>query len=109
MTFKWFETADVEAFADRMAAELVARFPPTEFSHAARKSPARMRKARAAILHDLEVFAGQTSLNIYRKARLGNRFKWALREAGYPEDFADELTHEIVSLVSAGSGKSQKP
>jgi hypothetical protein len=31
---------------------------------------------------------------------MGNRFKWALREAGYPGEFVDALTFELVTVVT---------
>jgi hypothetical protein len=41
---------------------------------------------------------------LYKKAHLGNRFKWSLREAGYPSAFADALSSEFVTLATLASG-----
>jgi hypothetical protein len=38
--------------------------------------------------------------NVYKRARLGNRVKWALKEAGYPGAFVDTFTYELVRVVT---------
>jgi hypothetical protein len=45
---------------------------------------------------------------MYKKARLGNRFKWALREAGYPAGFVDSLTYELTAFVTVKAGARRK-
>ena len=43
---------------------------------------------------------------MYQRARLGNRVKWALKEAGYPPEFVDALTYELVTVITiAGARK----
>ena len=52
-------------------------------------------------------FGRSQSLNVYQRARLGNRVKWALKEAGYPPDFVDALTYELVTVITiAGSRRT---
>jgi hypothetical protein len=46
--------------------------------------------------------------NVYKRARLGNRVKWALKEAGYPQAFADTFTYELVRVVTLAA-KSPRP
>jgi hypothetical protein len=45
---------------------------------------------------DVSQFGQTHSLNIYKKAKLGNAFKWGLLEKGYDEKFVDELTKEVI-------------
>jgi hypothetical protein len=35
--------------------------------------------------------------------------KWALREAGYPEDFVDALTYELVTVITLASRSGSRP
>ncbi|MGH8677271.1 MAG: hypothetical protein ACREUQ_02825 [Burkholderiales bacterium] len=43
-------------------------------------------------------------LNLYTKARLANRIQWALKEAGYRDDFIEATTREVATHVAlAGS------
>lgn len=39
--------------------------------------------------------AGHPS-NFYKKAKLGNSFKWTLRDAGYDKEYVDELTEWLM-------------
>src|SRR6266581_3721030 len=84
----WFDCKEVDEFADTIVADLVKRFPPSDVGVPARKAADR--------------------LNLYKKAHLGNRVKWALKEAGYPEEFVDALTYELVTVVTLVSGRRGK-
>jgi hypothetical protein len=45
---------------------------------------------------DAKQFGQTHKLNIYKKAKLGNAFKWILLEKGYDAQFVDELTKEVI-------------
>ena len=104
MFFNWFNTKEVDEFADSVIADLVKRMPPGKVDVKAdktgRKAVEKVRKAHDAIFKRIETFASTTRLNIYKKARLGNRIKWALTEAGYPAGFIDALTMELLTAVT---------
>ena len=104
----WFKSKEVDEFADSIVADLVRRFPPSGVGVPARKAADRLRKTHDAIFGRIENFARAQSLNIYKKARLGNRIKWALLEAGYPSDFVDTLTLELVTVVTFVSRERNK-
>ena len=74
----WFNTKEVDAVADEIVADLAKRLPPTPGPHT-RKTADRLRKTHDVIFARLEQFARSRKLNIYKKARLGNRVRWALR------------------------------
>lgn len=103
---KWFDTGEVDELARAIAAELVKRVPPASLDSHAKKAADRLRNTQDAIFARAGKFARTHRLNIYKKARLGNQFRWALREAGYPREFVETWTHELVLLVtlSAGAG-----
>ena len=103
MVFKWFDTAEVDAFADAIVKLFMDRFPPSEFAAAGRKREERFRKVHVALAREMQDFRKSHSLNIYKKARLANRFKWALKEAGYPDPFIDELAYELAALTAVAA------
>ena len=103
----WLNTSEVDAFVDSIVAELVRRFPPEGVELPAKKATARLRRTHDVIFRRVEAFASATALNLYKKAHLGNRFKWALKEAGYPDEFVDTLTHELVTVVTLSSRKGK--
>jgi hypothetical protein len=70
----------------------------------AEKAAKRLKGVHNAAFNRVDVFARSRPLNLYKKAHLGNRFKWSLREAGYPGAFADALSSEFLTLVTLASG-----
>ncbi len=106
----WFNVKEVDEFAESIIADLVKRVPPAKVeaqvqAQAAgkKKATGKLRKAHAAIFKRIEDFGRTHDLNVYKKARLGNRIKWALAEAGYPPGFIDTLTVEILTVVTHAS------
>jgi hypothetical protein len=103
----WFNTKEVDEVADAIVADLVKRLPPSPGSHT-RKTADRLRKTHDVIFARLEQFARSRKLNIYKKARLGNRVRWALREAGYAPEFTDALSYELVTVATLASRQAAK-
>jgi hypothetical protein len=100
---QWFDTAEVDEVARAIAAELVKRVPPSSLDSSTRKTAERLRNTHDAIFDRAAKFARTHQLNIYKKARLGNQFRWSLREAGYPPEFVQSWTYELVTLVAINS------
>jgi len=101
MILKWFNTEAVDKFADTIAEEFIARFPPSEIEEQRRKGPARLKRASDALFSSTATFVAAQSPNLYQKARLGNRFKWALKAAGYTDEFVEAITYELARHVAA--------
>lgn len=105
--FRWFRSSDVDEFAESIVGELKRRFPPSGIDMEAKKARDRIQRTYQFIFARIEAFARSADLNLYRKARLGNRVRWALVEAGYPKPFVDAFTHEVVTVVTlAGKGRA---
>ena len=96
----WLTSGDVDAFADNIVAELQRRFPVSGVTENPKKERERIQKTYQVIFARIEAFAQTADLGLYRKARLGNRIHWALREAGYPEGFVKAFTHEVVTVAA---------
>ena len=102
--FGSIKSREVDEFADAIVAELRERHPPRHDGATGRKEVARLRKAFGRIFSRIDSFARTHDLNLYSKARLANRIQWALKEAGYREDFIEATTHEVATHVAlAGS------
>jgi hypothetical protein len=103
----WFNVKEVDEFADSIVADLVKRIPPAKIDlkvdEAGKKAVEKLRKAHDSIFKRVEVFARSHALNVYKKAHMGNRIKWALNEAGYPSGFVDTLTMELLTVVTFAS------
>ena len=106
--WNWFDTTEVDALADWIAADISKRYPPEGVSaRTKKKASERFAKVHETVFTRVEAFARTHSLNIYQRARLGNRVKWALRDAGYSGEFVETLTHELMTfIVVMGRGKA---
>lgn len=98
----WFRTDEVDEFASSIVAEIVRRIPPRAEMQE-KKLMERLSKVHNAAVRRTVEFARARRLSLYQKARLGNKFKWALREAGYPASLADAWTYELVKFVTVNS------
>lgn len=94
------DTREVEAFAVALAEDFGRRFPP-----------ASENRTDAGAAHQLKVildglgmraarFRDEKQLGLYKKAKLGNVFRWKLKDLGYSDDFVDRATTAIVTRVA---------
>ena len=92
MVLGLFDAREASAFGEHLAKLLIERTPAA----GAAVGKGRLTKKHEAMLHQLEKqvtrFKAEHKLNTYRKAKLGNRFKWVLREQGYDAEYVDQLT-----------------
>ena len=100
---KWFDTKEMDEFACSIAAELIKRVPPSSLDPATKKAVGQLKTSHHAIFTRAENFARTHPLNIYKRARVGNSFRWALKEAGYPTDLVEAWTYELVTLITLES------
>ena len=100
MVFNWFQTTEVDDLADRLAGTLVKRIPVARFGDYSKKAVVIKIKTRETMLRQVRDFTSKRSLNVYKKARLANQFKWRLREAGYPKEFVDEMAFELAAVMA---------
>lgn len=89
----WFDAREAKKFGEGLAAFFIERSP----IEASKKDAKTFARKRAEVLDKMAQqvlqFRATHKLNIYKKAQLGNAFKWALRDAGYDSDYVDELTN----------------
>ena len=45
-------------------------------------------------------FRDEKQLGLYKKAKLGNVFRWRLKDLGYSEAFVEQATTAIVTRVA---------
>src|SRR5437764_5337189 len=97
---KFLDTKDIEEFATTLANDLGRRFPPAS---EARTDPGAKHQIKV-ILEGLTArairYQLENKLGIYKKAKLGNVFKWKLKDLGYSDEFAERATKEIVTRLA---------
>lgn len=99
---------DIDQFAKSLAEAVAKRYPPSLERSAEKKvSVARVTKVLEDALQSAAEFARQKRLGTFNKARLGNSFKWELKELGYGERFVEVATEGlIVYITREASGKA---
>jgi hypothetical protein len=96
----WFNTKELDEFADSLVAELLERVPPSGGKLSGTKAFQRVTRSFGATFARIDAFARSQRLNVYKKAHFANRIRWALKEAGYPEDFCATMTQELLMHLS---------
>jgi hypothetical protein len=105
MIFGWFNSKEVDELAAGMARDLAKRVPPASIDGKGKKAEIKQKRTHDLVLRQAHDFARQHKLNLYKKARLANRFKWELLEAGYPKPFVDSMTYELAAIVAAAQSE----
>jgi hypothetical protein len=98
MIFSWFDATDAEKFGEFLADFFMQRVPLAT-SKEKNKSFRQRAEILSKLFTQLEKFKKEKKLNFYKKAKLGNAFKWKLKEAGYESDFVDQLTHALIQKL----------
>jgi hypothetical protein len=96
--FGWLNAVAAKGFGEHLARFYIERMPvhtPANEKKFAQKSKDVLDKMSLQIAR----FKESNQLNTYRKAKLGNAFKWALRDAGYDSAYVDRLTEWLVARL----------
>ena len=106
MLLSWFDAREASKFGTTLAEMLIERTPVDG------KLGKRMAaKKHEAMLHQLEQhvtrFGAEHRLNAYKKAQLGNRFKWTLRDRGYDAEYVDQVTHWLMIKLGTVRNKGK--
>lgn len=96
MIFNWFDAHEAEKSGQSLALFFAERVT-VEVGKGGKKSlPKKQMEAVSKMFAQAERFSREHKLNIYKKAKLGNTFKWKLKELGYNNNLIDELTKELL-------------
>jgi hypothetical protein len=92
---------DVDTFAKTLAQDLAKRYPPALDKGNERKIS---QKRLTTILEDTYTravaYKTEHKLGVYKKARLGNTFRWELQDMGYSEKFIELATEGMIVYIT---------
>lgn len=91
---------DVDDFAKGLARELAEHCPPDRESGRSTATPKKLIATLEEICRKALAFKEQHKLGIYKKARLGNTFRWELTTLGYDKAFAEDVTQQLVVHIA---------
>ena len=91
----------VDEFAKGLAQEIAKRYPPTmdKGEGERRISAKRLTTILEEVVKNATAFRDEHKLGLYKKARLGNTFRWELAELGYSDKFIEVATEALVLYV----------
>ena len=98
--FERLFSKDVENFATELASEFARRCPVEKMGEGAQSSV--LAKAVDELGNRAQAFQRERKLGLYGKAKFGTEFKLKLKELGYADQFAQELTHSLLIRMSSG-------
>ncbi len=99
MLLQWFDAREAKSFGATLAAFYAAQVPLEAKDLKDKKFVAKTQSALRQLAARTDEFKARERLNVYKKAQLGNAFKWALRDAGYAQAYIDELTEWLVARL----------
>lgn len=105
MLLKWFDAREVT----ELGRSLADQFPgqsETKSTAPGRKELLRDQKTTQAFLARVDREARPLPLNLFKRAKLANSFKWALLEKGLEQRRVDELTQMLLLRLSQNGAKS---
>ncbi|MEI8155491.1 MAG: hypothetical protein WCH60_01400 [Burkholderiales bacterium] len=98
--FSFFDSHSSIKFGANMALFYMERMPlnmALKEQQFAAKSQVIIEKMNVQI----KEYRKQNKLNFYKVAQMGTAFKWALKDAGYDDDYVNNLTQWFVVKVKS--------
>lgn len=95
---KWFDAKEEQAFGLALARFYIERVP-FETPWREKKFAVKTQEVLKKVDLQVQQFKAQHALNFFKKAKLGNAFKWALRDAGYDTEYVDGLTEWLMTRL----------
>jgi hypothetical protein len=91
----------VDGFAKQLAHEVAKQYPPALDQGSERTlSEKRLTRILEEVCQQAAAFRAQHKLGVYKKARLGNTFRWELEELGYSKKFIETATEGLVIYLT---------
>jgi hypothetical protein len=98
--FGLINTQELEEFATVLANDLGRRFPPASESRSDPGAKFQLKVILEGLGARAVRYHAEHKLSVYKKAKLGNVFKWKLKELGYSDEFSEQATKEIVTRLA---------
>jgi tetratricopeptide (TPR) repeat protein len=110
MRLDWLDARD----ATRVGASLADDFVMQEAAGGLaapedRRNAAGLQQLLQKFLHRVDREARSLELNLFKRAKLANSFKWRLLEKGVEPQIVDELTQALLVRLATGRKEARKP
>lgn len=95
MVFKFFSTLEATEAGDHLA-KIVISSVPLEVANDNVKHAKKVASSMRKMSQQIEWIKLKQRFNFFQKAKLGTTLKWKLKDAGYSEEYARELTEWVL-------------
>jgi hypothetical protein len=95
---KWLDAKEEQEFGKSLAKFYIERVP-FESPFSTKKFAAKTQDVLKKVDLQIRQFRTGRELNVYKKAKLGNAFKWVLRDAGYDTEYVDGLSECMMHRI----------
>lgn len=95
MVLGWFNAKEAEAFGNGLAVMFDEKFHANARAKQ-EKVAAKQEKLVAEVMSQARQYKIAHKLNAYQKAKLGNAFKWKLRDLGHDARLVDLMTKDLL-------------
>jgi len=96
MMFGWFNAKKAEEFGTSLAQILIEKMPPGRMLEKSKLS-SKTEYILVQLLAKIDEFKKIEKLNLYKKAKIANSFKWTLKDGGFEEAFNEKLVEWLVT------------
>jgi hypothetical protein len=103
----FFNTIEVDKYADWIVEELKRQLPPG-FDPDKESTGRRAEKLHERIDKQTIEFTRQTSLNIYKKARMAARVREGMSANGYPAPFVKSFSYDLLAKLQMAAGQRKR-
>jgi hypothetical protein len=98
MILEWFDAKKAKEMGESLALYFIKNIPLTERVDE-KEFMRKTKKILEALAIQVSEFKKTTKLNMYKRAQLGNTFKWTLKNAGFSDAYINELTIWLVKNI----------
>ncbi|MBI4989028.1 MAG: hypothetical protein HZC23_09430 [Rhodocyclales bacterium] len=95
MILSWFNAKEAEDFGHGLA-EFYDSQSKINAKASNHKAAEKQQKLVSQVLMKAQQFKTNHTLNAYQKAKLGNAFKWKLRDLGHETELVDMMTKDLL-------------
>ena len=106
----WLNAREATEVGTALADDFVLQNKPEAAgSHAAGPEGKQLQKFLQRFLQRVDQETRPLKLNVFKRAKLANSFKWRLLERGVEKPLVEELTHALVLQLTGGKAGAARP
>jgi len=93
-------SAEIDEFARALVRNFCEHLPRARDADNPKKRQRKLARALDTVYARARAYGAGNHLGVYAKARVGNTFKWELKELGFETEFIEEATRGVILAVS---------